>query len=119
MIKFVAKLNKDPNIHMKVETDSSYRIWKHDNLINRELPDQHPIEAITGLQEALLRADTFVFEQAIASDTWEICHNLEKHPSVTVVDSAGTVFFAAVQYVDNNNIIITMNGATTGKAYLN
>ena len=93
--------------------------YDHNKLYNRELPDQHPIEAITGLEEALRRADTFVFEQAIASDTWEIEHNLNKHPSVTVVDSAGTVFYPAVQYIDENNIIITMNGATTGKAYLN
>lgn len=92
---------------------------KHDKLIDRDLPDQHPIEAITNLKELLERADTFVFEQSIASDTWEIEHNLNKFPSVTIVDSAGTAYYAAVQYESKNKIIVTMNGATTGKAYLN
>jgi len=100
---------------IKVETATR----DHDALINRDLPDQHPISAITGLEEALRRADTFVFEQAVASDTWEIEHNLNKFPSVTIVDSAGTVYYPAVQYIDENNVIVTMNGATTGKAYLN
>lgn len=61
----------------------------------------------------------YVFEQAVASSTWEITHNLGKKPSVTVVDSADNVFYPAVQYIDLNTVVVTMNGATTGKAYLN
>lgn len=91
----------------------------HDDLTGRDLPDQHPIGAITGLQEILERANTFIFEQSIASDTWVIVHNLNKYPSVTIVDSAGNVFTPAVQYDDENQITVTMNGATTGNAYLN
>lgn len=94
-------------------------ISEHNLLLNRDLPDQHPISAITGLAEALQRADTFVFEQAVASDTWTIEHNLGKKPSVTVVDSADNVFYPAVQYINENKLVVTMNGATTGKAYLN
>ena len=62
---------------------------------------------------------TFIFEQALASDTWIINHNLNKYPSVTIVDSSGNVFHPAVQYVDENKCIVSMNGATTGNAYLN
>lgn len=62
---------------------------------------------------------TFIYEQAQASDTWYIQHNLNKYPSVEIVDSSGKKFFPEVQWVDENNIIVTMNGATTGKAYLN
>lgn len=93
----------------------------HDYLTGRDLENQHPISAITGLQEALIEVSdkTFVFEQAIASDTWEITHNLGKKPSVTVVDSADNVFYPAVQYINENKLVVTMNGATTGKAYLN
>lgn len=61
----------------------------------------------------------FVFEQGIASDVWEIEHNLNKKPSVTIVDSADNIITAEVEYIDTNNIIVRMNGATTGKAYLN
>ena len=92
----------------------------HNTLSNRDLPDQHPIDAITGLREALSNADkTFVFEQGIASDTWEIEHNLNKRPSVTVVDSAENIITAEVEYIDDNNVVVRMNGATTGFAYLN
>ena len=61
----------------------------------------------------------FVFEQGIASDTWVIEHNLNKYPSVTVVDTAGNQFIPAVKYIDENKCIVTMNGATKGKAFLN
>lgn len=93
----------------------------HNSLYNRYLPDQHPIDAITGLREALeTGADkTYVHEQGIASDTWEIQHNLNKYPSVTLVDSANTQFEAQVVYNDKNNCTVYMNGATKGKAYLN
>ena len=34
---------------------------------------------------------TFIYEQTSASDTWTINHSLGRYPSVTVVDSAGSV----------------------------
>lgn len=91
----------------------------HDDLTGRNLPNQHTIESITGLTEALERANTFVFEQAIPSATWQITHNLDKHPSVTVVDTADNVIYPAVQYIDNNSCVVTFNAASKGKAYLN
>lgn len=123
-------------------------ITEHNLLINRDLPDQHPIGAITGLREALddndakiqtereeriaadadlqeqidnidVTDDTFVYEQGIASDVWVITHNLNKYPSITLVDSAGTVFKAKEEYNSANQVTIYLNGATTGKAYLN
>lgn len=58
-------------------------------------------------------------EQGEVSDTWEINHNLGKYPSVTVVDSSGSVVETEVQYIDENNCIILMNGKFKGTAYLN
>lgn len=77
------------------------------------------IRAENAADKAELYASTFIYEQAVASDTWEITHNLGKKPSVTVVDSADNIITAEVEYIDNNNIVVRMNGATTGKAYLN
>lgn len=93
----------------------------HNNLTGRDLSDQHPMSAITGLQEAISAASdkTFVFEQGVASDTWVIVHNLGKYPSVSLVDSAGTQFDADVEYNSENSCTVRMNGATTGKAFLN
>lgn len=77
------------------------------------------IEATREDNVVTLTSKTFVFEQGIASDIWEINHNLNKYPSVTVVDTAGTVFVAQVEYIDNNNCKIYINGSTKGIAYLN
>ena len=62
---------------------------------------------------------TYTHEQAVASDTWTITHNLGKYPSVTVVDSGGTVVIGDVQYIDVNTIVITFVGVFSGAAYLN
>ena len=62
---------------------------------------------------------TYIFEQAGASNTWVVTHNLGRFPSVVVQDSAGTQFLAPVYYNSANQLTISMNGATTGKAYLN
>ena len=62
---------------------------------------------------------TFIFEQAVASNTWVVTHNLNKFPSVVIQDSAGTQFLAPIYYNSANQLTISMNGATTGKAYLN
>lgn len=100
---------------IKTETGTKY----HNELVNRDLPDQHPISAITGLREIIDKLWTFTYEQGVASDTWTIVHNLGRKPNVVVVDSADNVFYPAVQYIDLNTVVVTMNGATTGKAYLN
>lgn len=61
----------------------------------------------------------FVYIQSSASNVWEITHNLNKYPSVTVVDSAGSVVVGEVLYNNTNKVTITFIGAFSGKAYLN
>ena len=94
-------------------------IKDHSQLEGRNEPGQHSIGSIVGLEESLARADTHIYEQGVASDEWVIVHNLNKYPSVTVVDSAGTVVLTAVSYDSENQCTIRMNGAFKGKAYLN
>lgn len=63
---------------------------------------------------------TFVYDQTdVASATWVITHNLNKYPSVTVVDSSGTVVEGDVQYDSLNQVTITFSGGFKGKATLN
>lgn len=57
-------------------------------------------------------------DQAVASTTWSITHNLGYFPSVSVVDSAGTLWEGDVQYVDSNNVIVTFGAPFAGHAYL-
>ena len=62
---------------------------------------------------------TFIFNQGVPASTWNIQHNLGKFPSITVVDTAGTVVMGQYDYVDNNNITLTFAAGFAGKAYLN
>ena len=107
------------------ETEIEVGGLTHSDLSGRDLPDQHPIDAITGLRDELDNIITgadkhFVFEQEIPSDTWQITHNLEKRPSVTVVDSAGNMQMPdEVTYNDDNTITIKFVGSFAGKAFLN
>lgn len=70
-------------------------------------------------QIVTVSSKTFVFEQAIASNTWRINHNLNKHPSIELTYNNGQAFEAKKEYIDNNNVVIYMNSAATGFAYLN
>ena len=63
--------------------------------------------------------DTFVWEQTEASDTWEITQNKEKYPSVTVVNSAGTVVTGSIEYIDKNTVRLKFANSFSGTAYLN
>ena len=62
---------------------------------------------------------TYTHHQRLASSTWYIPHNLGKHPSVTVVDSGGTVVCGDITYLDDNAILIQFKGVFSGTAYLN
>ena len=62
---------------------------------------------------------TYVFTQLSLSATWNINHNLGKHPAVGVVDTGDNVIIPDVHYVDVNNVTLTFGAATSGKAYLN
>lgn len=67
-----------------------------------------------------LTSQTYVFEQAIASDAWVINHNLNKAPSIYVVDSAGHMQIPDDIKVDDlNTITIKFIAGFSGTAYLN
>ena len=61
----------------------------------------------------------YVHRQDMTSNTWEIQHNLNKYPSVTVVDSGDNVLHTEVVYIDKNNLEVRFVASTSGKAYLN
>ena len=62
---------------------------------------------------------TFVFTQGVPALVWTIQHDLNKFPSVSVVDTANTGVLSQIDYIDNNNITITNTAQFAGKAYLN
>lgn len=61
----------------------------------------------------------YVHEQNIAEKTWRVTHNLNKYPTVTVIDSAGNEVICNIEHIDTNNCIISMNAPFKGKAIFN
>lgn len=61
----------------------------------------------------------YIHNQVVASDTWQIQHNLGKFPSVSIVDSGDNLVVGEVKYIDSNNVLITFTSVFSGKAYLN
>lgn len=82
----------------------------------REAEDNSLQEQITAIAQ---KENGYIHEQGIASAVWTVQHNLDKYPSVTVVDSAENEIVAEVEYLDKNTVQITMTGASKGRAYLN
>ena len=62
---------------------------------------------------------TTTHTQVSASSTWTVTHNLNKFPSVTIVDSNEEQIFGVVDYQSANTIVLTFSAAISGKAYLN
>lgn len=90
----------------------------YDKLINK--PSINGVELDGNKTSAELGIDqTYIYNQSTASAEWTINHNLNKYPSVTVVDSAGTICEGTVTYIDTNTIVCNFNGSFSGTAYLN
>lgn len=73
------------------------------------------------IKQALLHSmgTTYTHTQNSASERWEIDHGLGRFPSVSVVDSAGSLIYGDVTYNDENTLTVTFTSAFSGKAYLN
>lgn len=61
----------------------------------------------------------FIFSQNTPASIWTVIHPLNKKPSVTVQDSAGTIVEGDINYVDNTSLTITFNAPFSGIVILN
>lgn len=62
---------------------------------------------------------SYTFVQLSPSSVWNIAHPLQKFPSVTIVDSAGTEVVGDIKYESDSQITATFATGFSGKAYLN
>ena len=62
---------------------------------------------------------TYVHSQKIASDTWNVKHDLNKFPSVSVVDSANTLVLCDIDYINENELIVRSKAPFSGTCYCN
>lgn len=87
--------------------------------ININLGDED-VQLDAGTQTRILSEDkNYLHTQSVVSDEWVINHNLNKYPSVTVIDSAGNEVIGDVEHIDKNNLKIKFASGFTGKATLN
>jgi hypothetical protein len=78
------------------------------------------IAAIEALIPAFPSDKNYVHVQNTAAAIWNITHNLNKKPSVTIIDSAGSIVLAKLVYVNLNTVTIDFDGsATSGEAIFN
>lgn len=63
------------------------------------------------------------YEIAITINTpskdWKITHNLNKYPSVTVINNDNQVVIGDVKYIDSNSLIVSFSAEFTGKVICN
>lgn len=77
-------------------------------------------ESGIGLYEGTISADKhYSHVQLLASDTWLVNHNLEKYPSVMVMDSAGYVVGCKTRHVSINQTVLYFDEAFSGTAIFN
>jgi hypothetical protein len=83
-----------------------------------------PAVSVTGVAPAqtlnfvIPTGGTYAHTQYSASNRWEITHNLNYKPNVTVVDSAGTIIEGSIEYPGPNSIVLLFSASFAGTAYL-
>jgi hypothetical protein len=63
-------------------------------------------------------AASYVHQQNTPAATWNIQHNLDFFPAVTVVDSGGNDVVGSISYTNRDNLVVTFGVPFGGKAYL-
>lgn len=94
-------------------------VGTQEEYIQQNIAEQHPDWLCFITDDAFDTRSTYIFEQGESSTSWHIVHNLNKYPSVTVVDSAGTTIDCSVIYINSNECELKFNAAFKGAAYLN
>lgn len=96
------------NVH--IHEDTPNRV-----LVDEQLPN-HVLVRTTDPISGFARRH--VHTQTTPSTEWIITHELTGRPSITIVDSAGTVVIGEIQYDSDVQITVSFTAAFSGYAYL-
>lgn len=126
------KIINTPDTLAEYGITNAYTKTEVDNLLDTVEGNQIASMSITGAETKSLNlhqvdggvvsvsyVDTYTHNQSSPASTWTITHNMNKYPSVTIVDSAGTTVDGSVDYTSLNAVTINFCGAFSGKAYFN
>lgn len=92
-----------------------------DQLIDVET-SEYLVEIVTGGVPGAPGRDgdlSYVHVQSIPSATWVVVHDLNKFPSVSVIDSGGATVLGDVRYDSANQCTLTFAGGFSGRAFFN
>ena len=126
-----AKVSEEEFETFKDEVRQSLLDYYEDLIEKYEEVENHINEVVDGMggdENIILNKDgnkitittkKHTYNQSVASNTWTIHHGLNKRcPRVTVVDTAGSIFYPPVDFVDDNTCVVHLIGAMAGTAYL-
>ena len=123
-----AVIEKKQNINASIGTNSNLNIGfdnqkvsnNYKTLINKpQINGNTLIDDMSLEQLGIVNDKNYVHNQTTASDTWVVEHNLNKYPSVSVINSANEEVIGEVEYDNVNQITIKFAAAFKGKATLN
>lgn len=81
------------------------------------------VTAVSTLQDQIIQTVTssanYTHNQSQPLNIWYVQHNLDKYPSVSIIDSAGSMVVGDISYIDTNSLSITLAVGMSGKASLN
>lgn len=61
----------------------------------------------------------YVHNQNTVASEWVITHNLNKIPSIVILDENNNTIIGDIEYININNVVIRFNSAFSGQAILN
>ena len=77
------------------------------------------LSVITDAVTSAVSDKHYTHNQLASSTVWNVNHQLNKFPSVTVVDSAGTKVVGEIDFVDSMNCTLTFSAPFSGRAFFN
>lgn len=125
--KSVATITDLYNLSVKTDqlTERVTKVWVASASNYYILIDKNNIGNSTGWKldepdyKAIAANISYTHNQGVAASVWVITHNLNKKPSVIVVDSAGNTCIGIIEFNSNSQITITFSSEFSGIAYLN
>lgn len=85
--------------------------WFKDDITDEDLVIKIPTD---------LKSDSnYIHDQYTPEDVWEINHNLNKFPTIQIVDSSNKIVEGYIEHENENKSIAMFNGKFSGKAICN
>lgn len=104
--------------HVK-NSDGQYEIFHFETSAEQVIVSDDKQFITAEEKEFLAQPKHYVHNQMSASSDWLVQHDLGRYPSVSIVDSAGSLVIGEVVYLNTDSLQINFSSGFAGIAYLN